>query len=240
MKKKRQSKISKNQAPLIILLTIVLFLSFTSIKLFIDNSILKQSNISITDQSSESTTTPTIGYLLDEQTISVDNGIASITGSAGKPITIDTELLKEDGVLRLLEIDTASTQDINKISPENIFTAECGYITQKPKEVTLTCADGGILVTDIRWEYWRASGASGLGIYSVNSCDPDCATGTRIEIPVQVKLSRLMTDGDNFYLTSFNAFSLDGQVLEMGWTFPWEFSKILLDENGSIATPFLQ
>jgi hypothetical protein len=33
---------------------------------------------------------------------------------------------------------------------------------------------------------------------------------------------------------------MDGQVLEMGWTFPWEFSKILLDENGSIATPFLQ
>jgi hypothetical protein len=116
MKKKRQAKISKNQLLLIILLTIVLFLSFTSIKLFNDNSILKQSNISITNQNSESTTNPNSESLTDEQTISVDNGIASITGSAGEPITIDTELLKEDGVLGLLEIDTANTQDIEKIS----------------------------------------------------------------------------------------------------------------------------
>jgi hypothetical protein len=42
-----------------------------------------------------------------------------------------------------------------------------------------------------------------------------------------------------FYLTSFNAYSVDGKVLDMGWTFPWEFEEVTLDEDGSIATPFL-
>jgi hypothetical protein len=48
-----------------------------------------------------------------------------------------------------------------------------------------------------------------------------------------------MTDGSKFYLTSFNAYSLDGKILDMGWTFPWEFEEVILAEDGSIATPFL-
>ena len=105
--------------------------------------------------------------------------------------------------------------------------------------MTLTCADGGILVREIKWDTWRAYGASGSGIHSVNQCEPDCARGERVEVPVEVRLSRLMTDGNKFYLTSFNAYSLDGKVLDMGWTFPWEFEEVTLDEDGSIATPFL-
>ena len=105
--------------------------------------------------------------------------------------------------------------------------------------VTLTCADGGIKVMDIKWEIWRASGAIGTGRYLVNQCEPDCASGNYIEAPVEVRLSRLMTDGSKFYLTSFNAYSLDGKVLDMGWTFPWEFEDVILAEDGSIATPFL-
>jgi hypothetical protein len=146
---------------------------------------------------------------------------------------------EEDGLLQLRAVNTGSTEDIERINPENVFTTECGYIDQKPENVTLTCGDGGILVREIKWETWRASGASGSGIHSVNQCEPDCASGERIEVPVEVRLSRLMTDGSKFYLTSFNAYSLDGKVLDMGWTFPWEFEDVILAEDGSIATPFL-
>jgi hypothetical protein len=146
---------------------------------------------------------------------------------------------EEDGLLQLRAVNTGSTEDIERINPENVFTTECGYIDQKPENVTLTCGDGGILVREIKWETWRASGASGFGIHSVNQCEPDCASGKRVEVPVEVRLSRLMTDGSYFYLTSFNAYSLDGKVLDMGWTFPWEFEDVILTEDGSIATPFL-
>ena len=139
----------------------------------------------------------------------------------------------------MIVVTSLSTEDIEKIDPENVFTAECGYISQKPEEVVLTCADGGISVQDIKWDTWSASGASGSGVQTVNQCEPDCVTGKWIEVPVNVYLTRLMTDGNRFYLTSFNAYSLDEKVLDLGVIYPWEFERINLAEDGSIATPFL-
>ena len=144
----------------------------------------------------------------------------------------------ENGVLLLEAVNTASPKDIESISPDNVYTAECNYIDQKPETVTLTCADGGIQVHNIVWDIWNASGARGKGIYYYD-CEPDCVSGKYFEAQVEVRLSRLMTDGTRFYLTSFNAYSLDGKVLDMGWTFPWEFEEIILNEDGSISTAFL-
>ena len=204
MTKKQKPNIGNGQKIMIVLLSLTFVSSLVLTKLVIDNSRIKQGEVTVYDQNLENWTAS-------------DN----------------------DGVLQLLEVNTGSTEDIEMINPENVFTAECGYIDQKPEAVTLTCADGGISVQDIKWDIWRASGASGTGVYTVNQCDPDCVTGKWIEAPVEVRLSRLMTDGSKFYLTSFSAYSLDGKVLDMGWTYPWEFEKILLAEDGSIATPFL-
>ena len=204
MPKKRKLSISNGHKIIIVLLSLTFLSSLVLTKLVIDNSRIKQGEVTVYDQK-------------------LENWTAS----------------DSDGVLQLLEVNTASTEEIEMINPENVFTAECGYIDQKPEAVTLTCADGGISVQDIKWDIWRASGASGTGVYTVNQCDPDCVTGKWIEAPVEVRLSRLMTDGSKFYLTSFSAYSLDGKVLDMGWTFPWEFERIILKEDGSIATPFL-
>ena len=204
MPKKRKLSISNGHKIIIVLLSLTFLSSLVLTKLVIDNSRIKQGEVTVYDQK-------------------LENWTAS----------------DSDGVLQLLEVNTASTEEIEMINPENVFTAECGYIDQKPEAVTLTCADGGISVQDIKWDLWRASGASGTGVYTVNQCDPDCVTGKWIEAPVEVRLSRLMTDGSKFYLTSFSAYSLDGKVLDMGWTFPWEFERIILTEDGSIATPFL-
>ena len=204
MTKKRKPDIGNGQKIIIFLISLTFVSSLVLTKLVIDNSRIKQGDVTVYDQNLE-----------------------------------DWSASDMDGVFQLLAVSTASTEDIERINPENVFTAECGYIIQKPEEVTLTCADGGISVQDIKWDIWRASGASGSGIHTVNQCKPDCVTGKWIEVPVEVKLTRLMTDGDKFYLTSFNAYSLDEKVLDMGWSYPWEFERINLAEDGSIATPFL-
>jgi hypothetical protein len=204
MTKKRKPDIGNGQKIIIFLISLTFVSSLVLTKLVIDNSRIKQGDVTVYDQNLE-----------------------------------DWSARDMDGVFQLLAVSTASTEDIERINPENVFTAECGYIIQKPEEVTLTCADGGISVQDIKWDIWRASGASGSGIHTVNQCKPDCVTGKWIEVPVEVKLTRLMTDGDKFYLTSFNAYSLDEKVLDLGWSYPWEFERINLAEDGSIATPFL-
>lgn len=48
-----------------------------------------------------------------------------------------------------------------------------------------------MIVTDIAWKTWTTSGASGTGTYSQNMCDPNCAEGTRVDVPVTFKLSEL-------------------------------------------------
>jgi hypothetical protein len=234
----KKKKISKNNSQIVFisLLIFILISTLTLIKLVIDNSKIKQNNITVTNYKDESTMMENDEISIFDSTISVDEGIPSITGPGGESLPIDIELLKKDGFLPLLEIDTASTQDVEKIDPKNVYTEVCGYLDQKPEDIYLTCADGGILVRNIKWDIWRASGAKGTGIHSVNQCDPDCANGKRLEYPVEVRLSKLMTDGEKFYLTSFNAYSLDGQVLDMGWTYPWEEGVLLLTEDGSIAS----
>jgi hypothetical protein len=69
------------------------------------------------------------------------------------------------------------------------WTYDCEFPVQRPAEIMLTCADGGMVVTEISWQTWTQSVASGNGIYSENLCEPDCADGTRVEVPVTVKLS---------------------------------------------------
>jgi hypothetical protein len=75
---------------------------------------------------------------------------------------------------------------------------------------------------------WEASGASGKGIYSVLNCEPSCADGNREEVPVEVKLSGLMTDGSKYYLTKLNAYSLNGSTLKVSHMFPWDLADFYL------------
>jgi hypothetical protein len=44
-------------------------------------------------------------------------------------------------------------------------------------------------VGQIQWESWSKIGASGKGIYAVNDCTPDCATGKLHKSGVTVTLT---------------------------------------------------
>ena len=69
------------------------------------------------------------------------------------------------------------------------WTYDCEFPVQRPLQIMLTCADGGMFVTEITWNTWTETGASGTGTYSQNMCDPNCAEGTRVNVPVTIKLS---------------------------------------------------
>lgn len=101
------------------------------------------------------------------------------------------------------EINLIEVNDFSNISPEDVFTFECELVTQKPELISTACADLGEGVFSINWQNWTAQGASGIGTYSVNDCEPNCADGTRIEAKVEVSLSNLLTDGTRYFLTEF-------------------------------------
>ena len=76
---------------------------------------------------------------------------------------------------------------------KEIFVSGCGYEeNQKPDSITLACADGGIYVDSISWSTWGGKTAAGTGKYHMNSCTPDCASGTYSNVPVKVTLSAII------------------------------------------------
>lgn len=101
------------------------------------------------------------------------------------------------------------------IPSNSVYTFLCELITQKPETLTDTCADFGESVYKIKWKTWGVKGATGTGIYSINDCEPNCAEGTRREVPVQLRLDRVTTDGKRYLLNvltiiSVNATEPDG------------------------------
>ncbi len=89
-----------------------------------------------------------------------------------------------------------------EVDPKRVYTFLCELPLRRPDAFTTACADFGEMVREIEWEKWGIEGASGSGIYSVNDCDPDCATGKRHEVPVRVWLEDATSDGKNYFLNT--------------------------------------
>ena len=64
----------------------------------------------------------------------------------------------------------------------------------RPSAIQISCADGGIMVSEIRWTRWDANGAKGQGNLVVNSCiykgGPSCVEGQTMSYPAALSLSR--------------------------------------------------
>ena len=101
------------------------------------------------------------------------------------------------------DVTLTNVEDISGIDPANVFTCVCELLEQKPEQQTTFCADFGILVYDMKWTKWDASGAQGTGIYSTKICEPSCVEGERLDAPVKVFLTDLKTDGKKYYLMKF-------------------------------------
>ena len=111
------------------------------------------------------------------------------------------------------------------------WTYDCEFPVQRPEEIMLTCADGGMIVTDIKWSTWSSKQALGTGIYSQNMCDPSCAEGTRVDVPITIKLSEPFEYKGRNVLKTLDIQVVSGRELPNGNTsLTWdvvEFAEIM-------------
>ena len=106
----------------------------------------------------------------------------------------------------------------NAVTAENMWTYECEFVVQRPTTMTSACADFGEQVHSIKWAVWEKGKALGTGLYSKNDCDPDCASGTRREVPVNVELTDLTKEDGKCFLNTFSFTSQSGENLPQGST----------------------
>jgi len=115
------------------------------------------------------------------------------------------------------------------------WTYDCEFPVQRPESITLTCADGGMLVTDIEWNAWSITGASGSGTYSENICEPNCAEGFRIELAVIVRLSEPFQYEGRNVLQTLEIEVIAGSLFPNGQThLLWNVSEFALTKNWDI------
>lgn len=97
------------------------------------------------------------------------------------------------------KIGEPNNQAVN-VKPEGVLTFDCEAPVHKPDHITLTCADGGMAVREIKWQSWGNKEAVGTGIYAENNCQPDCASGKLIKTPVTISITSLTEHKSKFYL----------------------------------------
>ena len=115
---------------------------------------------------------------------------------------------------------------------EGIWTYDCEFPVQRPEQIMLTCAEGGMIVTDIKWQSWDATGATGTGTYSQNMCDPSCAEGKRVDVPVIVNLSELFEYKGRNVLRALDIEAVRGRELPNGTAgFTWDVAEFAVRMN---------
>lgn len=58
---------------------------------------------------------------------------------------------------------------------------------ERPGDIVFqTCADGGKELTNLVWSAWGPGGADGTGTYGYRVCEPNCAAGRTVTVPVVV------------------------------------------------------
>lgn len=93
----------------------------------------------------------------------------------------------------------------------NAYYNDCGTPTFAPKTITQFCADAGAGIVNIKWSSWGSTSAKGTGVYYINGCDPDCASGKVSKTSVNVLLSGLTTTHGKKYLMKVTVTPLLGK-----------------------------
>ena len=103
---------------------------------------------------------------------------------------------------------------IDGVLSEDVYTFVCEIPKQqKPELIYFACADGNTGIGKIEWTTWEASGATGVGEYFANDCDPDCANGTFGFTNVNLKLKKPIGVKGKVHLTDLTYESVDEGVL---------------------------
>ena len=112
------------------------------------------------------------------------------------------------------------------VKVDGVWTYDCEFPVQRPEQIMLSCADGGMIVTDIKWQTWNTKEAIGTGTYSQNMCEPNCAEGKRVEVPVRLRLSELFEYKGRNVLKSLDIKAVSGRELPDGTAgFTWDVAE---------------
>ena len=111
----------------------------------------------------------------------------------------------------------AGKQVVN-VNPDEVLTFDCEIPLHKPDYITLTCADGGMSVREIKWQSWGSKEAVGTGIYAENNCQPDCASGKFQQTAVEISLRSLIQYKSDFYLKDLVINTTNGNTFPSGTT----------------------
>jgi len=134
------------------------------------------------------------------------------------------------------QFEATPTKSYAKV--DGVWTYDCEFPVQRPEQIMLTCADGGMLVTNIKWQTWDTKGATGTGIYSQNMCDPSCAEGKRVDVPVIVNLSELFEYKGKNVLRTLDIEAVSERELPNGNTrIFWDVSEFAVRMNWDISLP---
>jgi hypothetical protein len=101
---------------------------------------------------------------------------------------------------------------------DEVSTFDCEIPVHKPNYISLTCADGGIAVKEIRWQSWNPKEAIGTGVYMENDCLPDCASGKFQQTAVEISLRSLIQYKSDFYLKDLVINTTNGNTFPSGTT----------------------
>ena len=132
-------------------------------------------------------------------------------------------------------IETAASIPTD-LPASKVLTWNCEIETHKPELIFFTCADGGLYVERVKWITWSKEGATGVGIFSENLCDPSCAEGQRVEAPVNLLLTNLTEQNGKYYLRTLDISTTDGKDFPWGRVngFEWDVMEFaeMMSRNG--------
>lgn len=119
---------------------------------------------------------------------------------------------------------------IEGVMAEDVYTFDCEIPKQqKPELIYFACADGYTGIGKIEWNTWEASGATGVGQYFANDCDPDCADGNFEFTNVKLEIDKPIGVKGQVHLThlTYEAIAPGGISGE------WELAEfyLMMEEN---------
>jgi len=115
-----------------------------------------------------------------------------------------------------------SVSQTSHVKASQVLTWDCEYPEYKPETIMIYCGDGGAYISKINWTSWDQDGATGMGEYYKNLCEPDCADGKIVHAPVKVALSDLTQRKGKYYLRTLDMSSVSGN------DFPWGESGVFV------------
>lgn len=118
-------------------------------------------------------------------------------------------------LISVIGISLGTYTYVHRAVSEQVYTYRCGNMYFKPSSLLKFCTDEGASVTNIEWNTWGAKGATGVGKYSINLCDPTCVDGKWKYANVKVTLSKPITDKGKTVLSRIDVITDDKKNLPL-------------------------